>query len=352
MRAATKDDWQNLQPLHDETVSLPLSLHLDEQQMRWLRLGFIPPEMEYKWFIYFDDNTLHVHRSWSGYKMAEVYFAQDEHGWVATAMRLALDRKQFGGTADEGRASVLRQIAFCASGEAYQCYDDDLLTAPDQYEAPPAPGPAIHPRRDHHGHIVKLAHPDTPTPQAQWHQAAQIARWIPDGTVPPPLYGTGFSSWADHPRSAEDWQAAACDKPGLDLQPLHVPAGKKAAAGAVIVEPDGRVWVVHPSNQFGGYQATFPKGRTDARLSLQATARKEAFEESGLRIEITGLLGDFQRTTTVTRLYLARRIGGTPADMGWESQAVSLVPLAALPSLLNGAADIPVIAALTAAMAG
>ncbi|MNN29036.1 hypothetical protein D3C81_1426240 [compost metagenome] len=68
-------------------------------------------------------------------------------------------------------------------------------------------------------------------------------------------------------------------------------------------------------------------------------------------MRITGLLDDFKRTTSICRLYLAERIGGSPIDMGWESQAVSLAPLAELDGLLNGAADKPVLAALKQAMA-
>ena len=119
-----------------------------------------------------------------------------------------------------------------------------------------------------------------------------------------------------------------------------------------MVEPDGRVWIVHPTNGFGGYIRTFAKGRVEDGLSLQATACKEALEESGLRVRITGLLGDFDRTTTRTRYYLAERTGGHPGHgMGWESQACSLAPLAALPDLLNGAADAPVLEALQQAIA-
>ena len=58
--------------------------------------------------------------------------------------------------------------------------------------------------------------------------------------------------------------------------------GKEPAAGVVITEPDGRVWLVKPSNGFAGYQTTFPKGHADDGLSFQATAIKEAFEESGI----------------------------------------------------------------------
>jgi 8-oxo-dGTP pyrophosphatase MutT (NUDIX family) len=54
---------------------------------------------------------------------------------------------------------------------------------------------------------------------------------------------------------------------------------ERAAAGAVVMEPDGRLWLVAPSNGFGGYLATFPKGRVEPGISLQATAIREVWEE-------------------------------------------------------------------------
>ena len=111
--------------------------------------------------------------------------------------------------------------------------------------------------------------------------------------------------------------------------------GKPAASGVVILEDDGRVWVVSPSNAFGGYVNTFPKGKLDPGLSLHANALKECHEESGLQVELTGFLCDSERSTSVTRYYTARRIGGHPATMGWETQAVHLVPRALLATFVS-----------------
>jgi hypothetical protein len=55
---------------------------------------------------------------------------------------------------------------------------------------------------------------------------------------------------------------------------------------------------------------------------------------------------DIQRSTSYTRYYLAERRGGNPADMGWEAQAVMLVPKTQLPRLLNSPYDAPILAAL------
>ncbi|WP_179875750.1 hypothetical protein [Sinorhizobium sp. BJ1] len=50
--------------------------------------------------------------------------------------------------------------------------------------------------------------------------------------------------------------------------------------------------------------------------------------ETGLHVELIAHLIDQtpKGSKTTTRYYLARRIGGTPVEMGWETQGVDLVP--------------------------
>ena len=157
--------------------------------------------------------------------------------------------------------------------------------------------------------------------------------------MPPAVNGLEVASWS----GVKDWGALAAQ---ACLPDPPRPPGKAVAAGAVVVEPDGRVWLVAPTNGWSGYRATFPKGRVDKGLSLQACALKETFEETGLRVELTAHLIDMPRTKGFARYYLARRRGGDPADMGWESQAVHLAPQAMLGSLLNRDWDLEIARAL------
>jgi len=131
----------------------------------------------------------------------------------------------------------------------------------------------------------------------------------------------------------------------IEEPPFFLPQGMKAAAGAVVVEDDGRVWLVSPSNGFGGYRATFPKGRLDPGGNLQHTAVREVFEESGLLVRLDTFLLDVRRTQTYTRYYVGRRVEGSPAEMGWESQAVHLVPAARLHEIAVHPNDLAIIAA-------
>ena len=213
---------------------------------------------------------------------------------------------------------------------------------------PVSSGPVLHPRRDDAGKPVALKQPSQPSSQQAWNDPEALACVVPDGILPAAVNGIPISSWTQPPQSIAQWEALAAQTTVAEPE-FKVPAGYKKAAGVVILEADGRVWVVAPSNAFGGYKATFPKGKLDKGLSLQATALVEAFEESGLQVRLIRHLVDVKRSTSYTRYYLAERVGGNPADMGWESQGAMLVPVVKLKQVLNSPNDQPIVAALTQA---
>jgi len=202
-----------------------------------------------------------------------------------------------------------------------------------------------HPCLDDDGQRVVIRNPSTATPLACWEDAHQIATVLPGGPLPAALNGLPFAPWQEAPTTPDGWSACVAGI-GVDEPPFVLPPGMKAAAGAVILEDDGRVWLVAPSNGFGGYSATFPKGRVDPGTSLHCASVREAFEESGLQVRVEAFLLDVRRTQTYTRYYIARRVGGSPACMDWESQAVHLVPMDQLRQVAVNPNDAPVIAAL------
>jgi ADP-ribose pyrophosphatase YjhB (NUDIX family) len=164
--------------------------------------------------------------------------------------------------------------------------------------------------------------------------------------VPASLNGIAVTSWAAAASNQEGWSKVG-GQLTLDEPALILKGWKKAAAGGAIGEADERIWLVSPTNVFGGYLQTFPKGKAQAGLPLQAVAIKECVEESGVQVQITGIVGDFERSTSFCRYYTARRVGGTPADCGWEAQAVHLVPKSELRAMLNTSDDRKIAIAVT-----
>jgi ADP-ribose pyrophosphatase YjhB (NUDIX family) len=152
------------------------------------------------------------------------------------------------------------------------------------------------------------------------------------------LNGVELKSWQP-PKDIKGWQKVEGQMPDLVEPPM--PSSGKIGSGVIVEEPDGRIWLAKPTGAYGGYQHTFPKGTIEKGegLSPQANAIKEAYEETGLKVRITGLAGDFKGDTGIARYYHAVREGGTPLDHGPESEAVLLVPKNQLDAHLNKARD-------------
>lgn len=134
-------------------------------------------------------------------------------------------------------------------------------------------------------------------------------------------------------------------------EPAFAAGGMRRSAGVIMVEPDGRIWIVEPSGHFGGYEHTFPKGGVDAGLTIQQNALREVFEETGLIAEIDDFLIDAEGTTSVTRYYVGRRVGGAPWLGDSETWSVKLVTPDRAEDMLNTKRDKNVLAALNKRLA-
>lgn len=62
---ASRSSWKTLPPPTNRTSLRITKLFSDAEGARMIQ-GFIPREMEDRWFIYFEDGWLNFHRSWTG----------------------------------------------------------------------------------------------------------------------------------------------------------------------------------------------------------------------------------------------------------------------------------------------
>ena len=75
-KIAEKGDWKTCEmPKQHDTFVLERSF--TDSQMKALRHGNIPQEMEDKWFWYMEGDTLYAHRSWTGHCIYIVEFKPD-----------------------------------------------------------------------------------------------------------------------------------------------------------------------------------------------------------------------------------------------------------------------------------
>jgi hypothetical protein len=183
-----------------------------------------------------------------------------------------------------------------------------------------------HPKLNDQGSQVLIKSPSKSTSISSWSDPTAFATVIPGGDMPPELNRIAFASWLDAPSDAAEWQTVQGQMKSLIEPEFVLDSGNNPASGVVVVEPDSRVWVSSPTNLFGGYANTFPKGVAPSTSRLQSNAIKAAYDKTGLKVVIIDFLYDSVRSNTTTRYYLAKRVGGNPADMGWKSQSVHLVP--------------------------
>lgn len=105
-KIAEKTDWKtNEMPAIRDTFVL--NKHFTEKQMVSLRHGFIPREMEDKWFWYMEGNTLYAHRSWTGNCIFIIEF-RDDGNHLVTVNR---DPQQYGSVSvDSDREDLNRML--------------------------------------------------------------------------------------------------------------------------------------------------------------------------------------------------------------------------------------------------
>ena len=77
---------------------------------------------------------------------------------------------------------------------------------------------------------------------------------------------------------------------------------KHEGAGMVLSDQaTGKVIMTKPAGQYGGYETTLPKGTKEPGDTLQETAIKEMYQETGFKTKIVGFLGDYEKSTSVNR---------------------------------------------------
>lgn len=116
-KIADKNDWNtsDMPMTHDTFI---LNRSFTDSQMKALRKGNIPQEMEDKWFWYMEYNTLFAYRSWTGYCIYRIDFSQDNNHKV-TVNR---DPKQYTCTNIDEERELLNRLLNIWSDGIYNNY--------------------------------------------------------------------------------------------------------------------------------------------------------------------------------------------------------------------------------------
>lgn len=89
---ATRKDWKITAEINVENCKKrTANLTFTNDEKEWLELGFIPLQMEDKWFVYMENNSIHFLRSWTGIEFFSAQFVENQEGWTITTINISTD---------------------------------------------------------------------------------------------------------------------------------------------------------------------------------------------------------------------------------------------------------------------
>lgn len=130
---ATRASWRT-EPLPDRRASLSVRRVYSAAEYARIARGFIPQQMEDKWFIFLEGDRLYLHRSWTGLALFEVRFEPHGGDYVLAEAWVNRDPDQYESTDDDFDAALLLFLI----DRLLLGYDPPLPTgrdAPDEHRA-------------------------------------------------------------------------------------------------------------------------------------------------------------------------------------------------------------------------
>ena len=107
---ASAATWKH-EPLN-ESVPLSYRAAFDSEQLARLQMGFIPRQMEDKWFIYYEEPHLFLHRSWTGQAVYRLTLKSGPNGAEVTEARWS---KELADSSELGHEYEARLLDFLVS---------------------------------------------------------------------------------------------------------------------------------------------------------------------------------------------------------------------------------------------
>jgi hypothetical protein len=100
MNSAKPTDWKT-KALPSQRATILLNRAFSQEEIVQIRRGLVPEQMEDKWFIYWKDDALYFHRSWTGFCVYIVQFAAEGDGWKMVTACVNRNPEQYQETSDE-----------------------------------------------------------------------------------------------------------------------------------------------------------------------------------------------------------------------------------------------------------
>lgn len=112
-RPAAARDMRELSPLPKARAPLELMRTFSWDAYARLRRGFIPRDMDDKWFIFLEDDWLSFHRSWTGFCVFQVRLAEAGDGYTTAEAWACRDPDQYRWTSDSDDIALINHLIDC-----------------------------------------------------------------------------------------------------------------------------------------------------------------------------------------------------------------------------------------------
>jgi hypothetical protein len=91
-------------------TTIPLGRAFPAEELALMRRGLVPQQMEDKWFIFYEDDALFFHRSWTGNCIYVVHFHGTDDEIRATYVDANRDPEQYGETDDQRDRELVLEL--------------------------------------------------------------------------------------------------------------------------------------------------------------------------------------------------------------------------------------------------
>jgi hypothetical protein len=91
--AVTRSEWK-LRKMPKSHATIRVSRRFSAWEIEKIKLGFRPPDMDYKWFIFYEQDRLYIQRSWTGDCIYVVRFENEGQDYMACEVQANRNPKQ------------------------------------------------------------------------------------------------------------------------------------------------------------------------------------------------------------------------------------------------------------------
>jgi hypothetical protein len=106
---AKPTDWKT-EPLPSKRSTIRLGRTFSLKEMEHIGRGLVPEQMEDKWFIYWQEDTLYFHRSWTGVCIYTVQFTVEGDKYRMIEADVNRDPEQYQETSEEIDAAMISYL--------------------------------------------------------------------------------------------------------------------------------------------------------------------------------------------------------------------------------------------------